>query len=112
MNKKYTWHEYSLLHKPTLLGFQPHYKAAILGVKTIEFFLEVDRGEKIMLSFLTTNMAALTSHANQQCKMQNQGLCIETTSKGHRMIAYEQPLIWITRWCLREALTVPGTRID
>ena len=33
MNKKYTWHKYSLLHKPTILGFQPRYKAAMLGSK-------------------------------------------------------------------------------
>ena len=33
MNKKYTWHKYSLLHKPTvtILGFQPLYKAAMFG---------------------------------------------------------------------------------
>ena len=56
------------------IGLQPRDKVAMLGVKTMEFVLEElhENGEfssqrREMLLFLTTNMAAVTSRANQQC---------------------------------------------
>ena len=62
------------LNKPPDL-MQPREKAAMLGVYTIEFFLEeFTRKQSLhgcqrreMLLFLATNMAAVTSRANQQC---------------------------------------------
>ena len=54
-------------------GLQPRDKAAMLGVNTIEFFSGIiymkivfsSQGREMLL-FLTTNMAAVTSRANQQ----------------------------------------------
>ena len=58
-----------------ILGLQPRDKAAMLGVNTIEFFfsrsiymkIEFTSQRREMLLFLTTNTAAVTSPANQQC---------------------------------------------
>ena len=54
-------------------GLQPRDKAAMLGVNTIEFFsgriymkIVFSSQGREMLLFLTTNMAAVTSRANQQ----------------------------------------------
>ena len=56
-----------------ILGLQPRDKAAMLGANKIAFFsrriyMEIQfssqRSEKLL--FLTTNMAAVTSHANQR----------------------------------------------
>ena len=55
-----------------ILGLQPCDKAAMLGVKTKEFSrriymkIEFSSQRREMLLFLTTNMAAVTSRANQQ----------------------------------------------
>ena len=56
-----------------ILGLQPRDKAAMLGVNTIEFFsgriymkIVFSSQGREMLLFLTTNMAAVTSRANQQ----------------------------------------------
>ena len=58
-----------------ILGLQPREKTAMLGVNTKEFFSEnyiktefsSQRREKLL--FLTTNMVALTSRANQQLNL-------------------------------------------
>ena len=58
----------------TVLGLQPRDKAAMLGVKTMQFFsrriymkIEFSSQRREMLYlFLTTNMAAVTSRASQQ----------------------------------------------
>ena len=54
-------------------GLQPRDKAAMLWVNTIEFFsgriymkIVFSSQGREMLLFLTTNMAAVTSRANQQ----------------------------------------------
>ena len=54
-------------------GLQPRDKAAMLGVNTIAFFsgriymkIVFSSQGREMLLFLTTNMAAVTSRANQQ----------------------------------------------
>ena len=54
-------------------GLQPRDKAAMLGVNTIEFFsgriymkIVFSSQGREMLLFLTTNMAAVTSRANQK----------------------------------------------
>ena len=53
-----------------ILGLQPRDKAAMLGVNTLEFFLEEYSHEdgvqfrREMFLFLITNMATMMSHAN------------------------------------------------
>ena len=56
-----------------ILGLQPRDKAAILGVKTIKFNslrifmkMELTSQRREMLLLLTTNMAVMTSRANQE----------------------------------------------
>ena len=56
-----------------ILGLQSRDKAAILGVKTIKFNslrifmkIELTSQRREMLLFLTTNMAVMTSRANQE----------------------------------------------
>ena len=56
-----------------ILGLQPRDKADMLGVNTIEFLcrriytkMEFSSQRRKMLLFLTTNMATVTSRANQQ----------------------------------------------
>ena len=58
-------------------GLQPRDKAAMLGVNTIGFFsgriymkIVFSSQGREMLLFLTTNMAAVTSRANQQWKIE------------------------------------------
>ena len=56
-----------------ILGLQPRDKAAILGVKTRKFNslrifmkIELTSQRREMLLLLTTNMALMTSRANQE----------------------------------------------
>ena len=56
-----------------ILGLQPRDKADMLGVNTIEFLcrriymkMEFSSQRRKMILFLTTNMATVTSRANQQ----------------------------------------------
>ena len=58
-----------------ILGLQPRDKAAMLGVSTIELFsrrilmkIEVTSHRREMVLFFITNMAAVTSPANQKYK--------------------------------------------
>ena len=59
-----------------IFGLQPCYKAAMLGVSTIEFFVEEfsSHGREIHL-FLTISMAAVTSRANQQFGEEKKTAC-------------------------------------
>ena len=59
-----------------ILGFQPRDKATMWGVSAMELFsriidikIEVTSRRREMLLFLTTKMAAVTSHANQKYKV-------------------------------------------
>ena len=62
------------MYTSLILGLQPRDKAAMLGVKTKEYFLlricmkieTFSSQRREMLLLLTTNMAAVTSRANQQ----------------------------------------------
>ena len=75
-----------------ILGLQPRDEAAILGVKTIKFDslrifmkMELTSQRREMLLFLTTNMAVVTSRANQEyervlCLCQKCSLCTDPPS--------------------------------
>ena len=71
--EKYTTLKNVVFPPPRILGLQPRDKATMLGVNTINFFLgriyvkiKFGSQRREMLLFLTTNMATVTSRANQQ----------------------------------------------
>ena len=74
-----------------ILDLQPPNKAAMLGVSTIELFsrriymkIAVTSQRREMILFLITNMAAVTSPANQKYKG---SLFIMSKNKSLRMLA-------------------------
>ena len=86
-----------------ILGLQPRDKATMLGVNTIELFsrrilmkIEVTSQRREMLFFLITDMAAVTSPANQQYKG---SLFIISKNKSLRMLA---SFYLFKRTCVRQ----------